>query len=99
MRVLGQARTFRAKVSEPEPGWVLAETIPDERGLVTTCTVEPLDDGRRSRAAIATVWTSRGLRAIMERLLAPRMLRRIYAEELQNLARVAARKSSTGARA
>ncbi|HEV2130840.1 MAG TPA: SRPBCC family protein [Longimicrobiaceae bacterium] len=99
MRVLGKTHTFRATVSEPEPGRVLAETIPDERGLVTTFTVEPREGGRRSHVTIATTWTSRGVQAIVERLLAPRLLRRIYAEELQKLARVAARKTSTGARA
>ncbi len=99
MRVFGQTQTFRAVVSEPEPGRVLAETIPDERGLVTTFTVEPRKGGRRSHVTIATTWTSRGVQAIVERLLAPPMLRRIYTEELQKLNHVAHSRTGAGASA
>ena len=89
MRVLGKTRTFRAEVSEPEPGRMLAETDP-ESGAVTTFTVAPVDgSGARASVTIATEWTARGPAALMERLLAPPLLRRIYVEELRNLARCA----------
>ncbi len=97
MRLLGQRRTFRAEISEPEPGRVLVESILDERGTVTTYIVEPVEGGARSHVTITTEWTSHGIQALVERLLAPPMLRRIYIEELRNLARVAGRGASTRA--
>jgi len=39
---------------------------------------------------IMTEWTPRGCAGWVQRLLAPPLLRKIYAEELRNLARVAA---------
>lgn len=82
MRVLGQTRTNRARVTEPEPGRVLVET--DLRsGTVTTFTVRPLDDGRRSYVTIATeVKAQRGVARWLEGLLTPVLLRPIYAQEL-----------------
>jgi hypothetical protein len=87
MRVLGVTRAFRAEVSEPEPGRTLVESNLGS-GEVTTFTVEPADGGR-SRVTITTKWTPRGLAGLFQRLLAPPLLRRVYAEELRNLARVA----------
>lgn len=79
----------RAEVSEPRPGRVLAETD-QETGAVTTFTVHPLDGGRRSRVTITTEWERGGIQGFVERLVAPRMLGRLYAEELALLAKYAA---------
>lgn len=87
-RILGATRTIRAKVSEPEPGRVLAETD-FETGAVTSFTVDPAEDGR-SRVTIAMEWTRPGLQGWIERYLAPPVLRRIYVAEMINLERVAA---------
>src|SRR5262249_14871310 len=46
MRVFGRVRTFRAAITEPEPGRVLAETDLDT-GTLTTFTVVPVEDGRK----------------------------------------------------
>ncbi len=97
MRMLGQVHTFHAEVTEPDPGRVMVESIDDAQHTTTSFTVDPVNGGRRSRVAIATTWESSSMRAFVERLIAPRMLRRIYAEELRNLARVAAEQAGTGA--
>jgi hypothetical protein len=76
----GRTSTARVRVDEPEPGRVLTETEPVS-GMVTTFTVEP-EPNRSSRVRIETRWESTGLRGLVERLAVPRMLRRLYAEEL-----------------
>lgn len=83
----GNASTARARVDEPEPGRVLTETDLD-RDLQTIFTVDPMPDGAAT-ARFDTTWTTPGLRGLFERLVAPRMLRSIYVEELENLERVA----------
>jgi hypothetical protein len=83
----GNASTARARVDEPQPGRVLTETDLD-RDLRTTFSVEPMPGGTTT-ARFDTTWTTPGLRGMVERLMAPRMLRSIYAEELENLERVA----------
>ena len=79
----GRSRAYEMAVAEPEPGRVLTES---DRGssLVTTFTVIPND--AVSRVKIATTWQGAGgVGGIFERLFAPRVLRRLYAEELERL--------------
>ncbi len=83
---LGASRTTRGRVEEPEPGRVLVERY-DETGAVTRFTVNPEAAG--SRVTFTTVWNAGGLRGLVERLMAPPFLRRVYASELANLARAA----------
>jgi hypothetical protein len=88
MRVLGRMQTYRAVVTEPEPGRTLVET--NENGYITTFTVEPVDDGR-SQVTISTQLTGRGgIAGAAERWLVPRLLRPVYVRELAQLAAVAA---------
>ena len=94
MRVLGKTRTVQADVTEPEPGRILAETDP-ETGTVTTFTLAPRDGGRRTAVTIDTTWTRAGVQGLVEWLLAPRLLRQVYVEELSKLARYAAQVQST----
>lgn len=75
-------RESRQRVEEPEPGRVLRE-IDVDGGAVTTFTVTPR--GATSHVRIETVLPIRGARGIVERFLAPRLLRPIYAEELDRL--------------
>lgn len=82
----GSTRTNRARIEEPEPGRVLVEQDL-ESDLATTFTVTPAGDG--SRVRIETAWTPSGLRGFIEKLMAPRMLRRVYIEELALLERYA----------
>ena len=93
MRVLGQTRVLRAVVTEPEPGRVLVETDTGGVGPVTTFTVEP--EGSGSEVSISTVLTSAGgLTGVLERFVLRRLLRRIYARELEQLGRVAVERTS-----
>ena len=90
--------TAAEQITEPEPGRVLVESDLD-REAVTRFVVEPVrDDGReRSRVTISTDWSAPGPRGWIERLVAPAVLRRIYAEELRNL-EAAARSAAARAR-
>ena len=93
MRVLGQTRVLRAAVSEPERGRVLVETDTGGGGPVTTFTVEP--EGSGSQVTISTALTSAGgPLGVLERFVLRRVLRRIYARELEQLGRVAVERSS-----
>lgn len=89
MRLVGRIRTLRAEIHEPEPGRVLVERNLDPQAAVTTFTVEPLDGGRRAAVTIATRWESGGARWLVERALAPRLLRPVFEAQLGNLARAA----------
>lgn len=93
MRAFGKTREARAAVTEPEPGRVLVETALDRGGPVTTFVVEP--EGRCARVTFRTEMTSRrGLLGAVERFVASRFLKRVYALELAQLGDFA-RKLST----
>lgn len=84
MKLGGRVVTAVADVEEPKPGRVLVERVRDERDTVTTFTVEPLEGGR-VQVTIHTTWQGRGVSGLIERLVAPALLGRIYREELGNL--------------
>ncbi|MGD9895121.1 MAG: SRPBCC family protein [Dehalococcoidia bacterium] len=87
MKAGGRSRAARMYVAEPQPGRVLTESEP-QTSLLTTFTVVP--DGDTSRVQIATTWQStKGIGGLFERLFAPRLLQRIYVQELENLDRYA----------
>jgi polyketide cyclase/dehydrase/lipid transport protein len=85
MRSFGTAQTFRAEVSEPEPGRRLIETDVDS-GAATVFTVEPEGVDGRTRVTIETRWQRTGVRGWVERWLAPGFLRRVYQAQLVRLA-------------
>lgn len=82
----GRTQQYHQRVEEPEPGRVLREIDVDGE-LATTFTVTPV--GERCRVRFETTWPAQGVRGVIERLLAPRLLRPIYIEELANLDRYA----------
>ena len=88
MRTPGAKRTMRMLVTEPIPGRVLAERDL-LTGTTTTFTVEPIEDGRFSSVTIDTEYTRGGIAGMLEKMVVPVMLRRIYAEELMKLESVA----------
>ena len=100
VRVLGRTHTFRAEITEPEPGRVLVERNVLGSDSVTTFVVEP---GARANEAVATIHTAmtlrRGWAGAIERLLTTRLLRPIYAEELRRLEAAAADPAGTAATA
>jgi ribosome-associated toxin RatA of RatAB toxin-antitoxin module len=83
----GRSRGYRMEVAEPEPGRVMTESDTTS-SLVTTWTVEPA--GERCRVRISTTWEGAGgIGGFFERLFAPRVMRGIYADELERLNRYA----------
>lgn len=88
MRVMGRLDTFRATITEPDPGRVLVET--NDNGYETTFTVIPEGGGERARVTLLTTKERRrGLLGALEARLAPRLLRPVYARELELLAAAA----------
>ena len=77
----GRTLQYHGHVTEPEPGRVLAETYAD--GGVTTFTVTP--EGSGSRVSIETTAEARGIQGLFARLLAPRLLRPLFTDELARL--------------
>jgi polyketide cyclase/dehydrase/lipid transport protein len=79
----GRSREYRMQIAEPEPGRVLTESDTNS-SLVTTFTVDP--EGSRSRVRISTTWDGAGgIGGFFERMFAPRVMRGIYADELERL--------------
>ena len=84
MHILGADRTYRAKVTEPEPGRVITETDL-ETGLATSFTVTPSGSG--SEVTISTkIPHFPGVVAAIQRWLVRRTLPQIYREELRLIA-------------
>lgn len=84
LKMMGQEQSFRMRVTEPEPGRVIAETDLDT-DLVTKFIVEPQGEDQ-SEVTIATTFQPRpGLKGWLERLIVPGYLRRVYRVELQQL--------------
>jgi hypothetical protein len=80
MTLGGRKQVVEASVEEPEPGRVLTETY-REKNAVTSFIVDP--EANQSRVRIETSWdASRGLAGLIERLITPRLFRKIYAQEL-----------------
>jgi hypothetical protein len=86
MRLMGPAQSFRATISEPEPGRRLVETT--DQGPVTSYRVEP--EGGATRVTIHTdMPVPDGAAGKFQGWLAERLLRPIYAKELAQLAALA----------
>jgi len=90
MSVFGRKQTFRASITEPEPGRVLVETDLGTNGAITTFTINPGTAPADSHVTISTELPVRGgFMGKIERAMTTLLLRPIYVKELQNLARVA----------
>jgi Polyketide cyclase / dehydrase and lipid transport len=90
----GRTREYRMKVAEPEPGRILTESDTNS-SLVTTFTVTPQDAA--SRVQISTTWQGAGgIGGVFERLFAPRVMRGIYADELERLNAYARQRAASG---
>ena len=82
MAVMGAKVTYHMVVTEPEPGRVLQEED-KALGVVTTFTVDPVNNGEASRVTLYTrARTSVGLKGFIEKLITPPISRKIYNEEL-----------------
>ena len=89
MRLLGQTKSFRTLITEPEPGRVLIETD-IQSGTPTTFTVSPLKDGGGSQVEISTELRSENM---AENFIGKFMLQKVYRAELELLAKQAERQA------
>jgi hypothetical protein len=89
LKLGGRVQEAVADVTEPEPGRTLVERVRDDRGTETTFTVESAG-ASRVHVTIHTRFTARGLPGWVERLVAPRLLRPIYRQQLAHLGRALA---------
>jgi hypothetical protein len=87
MKLGGRTTSYRVRVGEPHPGRMLIESDPSKR-MLTTFTVEPALGGG-THVRIHTRWYTDGLRGLVERLVAPTLLVRVYHQELGLLDRYA----------
>lgn len=79
----GRAREYVMRVDEPQPGRVITETDQGS-SLVTSFTVTP--DGDSCLVRIETRWNGTGgIGGFFERTFAPRVMRKMYADELTRL--------------
>jgi hypothetical protein len=73
------------KVSEPEPGRVLAESD-DEAGVYTTFVIDPMEGGAHSRVTITTeTRPSPGIMGFLERILNPPAGRFVFRKEIKQI--------------
>lgn len=87
MRIFGKLQTFRAAITEPEPGRVLVESDLDGTASSTSFIVDARDQNKSCEVTIATErMTERsGLLGALERFLTISFLQRIYRAELKLL--------------
>jgi hypothetical protein len=84
LRLGGKKSHFRQRVSEPQPGRVITETDLAS-GAQTSFVLFPEAEDK-TRVAINTSFPrSGGLTGLVEQLFAPRMLKKLYADELARL--------------
>jgi len=89
LRLRGRTRNLRGVVSEPEPGRELVECYPGEP-TVTRFLIEPMFSGEHARVTITTETDVHGgLRGMLERGMATRLLRPLQVRKLAQLADVA----------
>jgi len=91
----GRARQYQMTLAEPDPGRVITESDANS-SLVTTFTVTAEGD-KSSRVSISTTWDGAGgIGGIFEKLFAPRVLGRIYLDELERLDAYARAETASG---
>jgi hypothetical protein len=79
----GKVRDYLMRVDEPQPGRVLTETDQNS-SLQTTFTVTPAGD--TCTVKIETTWQGAGgVGGFFERTFAPKVMRKMYADELRRL--------------
>jgi uncharacterized protein YndB with AHSA1/START domain len=88
LTLAGRASQTAGRVTEPEPGRVLTEHY-DETGSLTTFTADPLGDAKCRLRIDSNLGASSGLRGLVERLVVPRLLPKIYQQELSLVQQIA----------
>ena len=92
----GREREYVMRVEEPEPGRVISESDQNS-SLVTTFTVTPAGEDACA-VKIETTWNGAGgIGGFFERTFAPKVMRKMYAEELAKLDAYAREQAAAGA--
>jgi hypothetical protein len=98
LSVFGRKFTYHQVVTEPEPGRVLVETD-IETGQYSSFTFEPLTGGQQTRLTISSEFPAKpGLAGFMDSLTQPPFIRRLYQQELKNIADYVRQHSTVGVR-
>jgi hypothetical protein len=85
LNVYGQKFHYHQVVTEPEPGRTLVETDV-ETGQFSRFTFEPLNGGKQTKVTIFSEFpASGGFKGMMEKLLQPSFVGRMFKEELHIL--------------
>jgi len=86
MTVMGRTFHYHQRITEPEPGRKLVETDLNT-GQQSAFIFEPLANNQQTRLTIASDFPrSPGFAGIIESITQPPIVRRIYRQELQNIA-------------
>lgn len=86
LRILGIRQRLHMQVAEPEPGQVLTETNLDT-GVVTEFRIASRGAEFHTLVRISSDWeTERTLRGLIDQAVTPWLLRRIFAQQLRQLA-------------
>jgi hypothetical protein len=94
-RFLGLERRGRAAIYEPEPGRVLTERETTS-SLVTTFAVTPVSNGQQTHVQIAAHWEpAHTLWGAFEQAFYPYRMRRMFAQELNSLAKFVGKQRHT----
>jgi hypothetical protein len=92
MNVFGAKVRYELVVTKAEPGRLLVEED-KSAGVITTFTLDPVIGTGQTRVTITTeAKTSPGFKGVMEKLLNPAIMRKIYSQELEQLAQVVQQK-------
>ena len=84
-RIAGKEQRLHMRVGEPDPGRVLTETNLDT-GVVTEFRVSG-NGGDSTLVRMSSGWEAKGIRGWFDRLIAPRVLRGLFADQLDQLDR------------
>jgi hypothetical protein len=95
-RAMGQTQTFRAVITEPEPGRRLVETCREPDEVVTSFTVDPTEQGRQAQVTITTEGRTRtgGVLGWLEQRMVRLFLQGIYKKEFRLLEALAQQRAS-----
>ena len=85
MRLLGQTKSFRSIITEPEPGRLLVETDV-KTSIPTSFHIEPAAGGHQTRLTIATELKGQ---TVVEGFIAKLLLQKVYHQELELVAKKA----------
>ena len=94
MEMFSKVLTYRAVVTEPEPGKTLIETT--DTGFITTFSVNPENEGKSSFVTFTTETAdSRSIIKKIEFFLISNLLKPVYTKELESLAETSLKKAHT----